>query len=604
VIPAIVSAGRDLRIDVDPEVARRNKARRDRRFNVVVLPSLRLAGLLLLALLVTIYGWVMPGSVSWQGAAAFLVVVLAYSLGSWAVLRRWYVPGAKPDLAVVFLTLDLVVINCAVYVTGGPSSWLFVIVLARAADQGHTTFRRTVHFAHVSVLFYALMLAWVDVVEHREMDWRVESIKLASLYLLGLYMTLAARTAERIRRRTSAVVGLATTLLQRLEEQSAQLRESTRRAEDASRAKSEFLARMSHELRTPLNAIIGLGSVLQDSGLSDDQRDSVATVQASATHLLGLISDILDFSRIEAGRLSIERVPLDLRQVIDQAGRQLRASAAAKGLDFSLVVEERVPARLLGDPLRLAQIVLNLGSNAVKFTERGAVEVRVSAEAATPTTTHVLLEVRDTGIGIPEAARGHLFESFMQADDSTTRRYGGTGLGLSICHRLVQLMGGRLDFDSVVGRGSTFRVRLPLAHDQAVRVPAPEPSPPEAPRAALRVLVAEDNLVNQKVASKLLRKLGCEVTVVADGQAACEAARDGAFTLVLMDCQMPVMDGFEATARIRACEDAGRRLPIVALTANATTEDRDRCLSSGMDDYLAKPVTVDDLRTVLQRWAA
>ena len=371
-------------------------------------------------------------------------------------------------------------------------------------------------------------------------------------------------------------------------------------AESAVKAKSAFLANMSHEIRTPMNGIIGCVTLLLDGGVTNEQKEYIETIRSCGDSLLQLVNDILDLSKIEAGKLTLEQTPFHLKTLIKEALAVVAPAARERGLALWETVDKDLPEALVGDPQRLRQVLLNLLSNAVKFTESGHIEVSVVATSQSSDTVRLEFSVRDTGIGIPADIQESVLEPFTQGDSSTTRRFGGTGLGLAICRRLVELMDGRLELQSEPGRGSTFRFTADFAVAVAASVlPRSSDDPIRTSTHRLRILLAEDNAVNQLIASRLLERMGHDVDVVADGRHAVTAVERADYDLVLMDCQMPHMDGYAATRAIRSL-GRGRALPIVAMTANAMGDERQRCLDAGMDDYLAKPFSMDCLYQLLE----
>ena len=375
---------------------------------------------------------------------------------------------------------------------------------------------------------------------------------------------------------------------------------------------SEFLATVSHEIRTPLNGVLGLMTILQDTPLNDDQRGIASSAQRSAEALLTLVNDILDLSKLEADRLTIDLVPFDLYGWAREVTAPSFARARAKNLTTQLTFDPRLPGRLTGDPARCRQILGNLLDNAVKFTDRGRVTVTLTPMVTAEGRSMVRMAVSDSGIGIPPEKQGMVFEKYRQADASTTRRYGGTGLGLAICRQLATRMDGAVGVESEVGKGSTFWFTIPLVAAESAESAEPaaaadanggaqaRPQPPPQQAVPL-VLLVEDNPTNQFVARRLLEKAGCRVEIVNNGAEALDRVPTQPYAAVFMDCQMPVMDGYEATRRIRQLDGPVAAIPIVAMTAHAMAGDRERCLESGMSDYMSKPLKPDVLSAALRR---
>ena len=389
-------------------------------------------------------------------------------------------------------------------------------------------------------------------------------------------------------------------------------------AERASSAKSEFLARMSHEIRTPMNGVMGMSEVLQATDLTARQRHLSETISRCAEALLLIINDILDFSKVEAGKMQLERVDFSLREIVEETLEIFAARAHAKNLELACAIDLDVPVCVRGDPVRLRQVLINFVGNAIKFTDAGEIVVRLKSAGKNGL---LRFEVVDTGIGISAEAQTHIFNAFSQADSFTTRKYGGTGLGLAICRQLATLMGGEIGVHSEVNHGSTFwlEVRLePVAeasptHTRLPRLKLDASTSSATPAvsstvrtSAPRILLAEDNPVNREVAVAMLKNLGCAIDTAENGRLAVEAVNAGTYDAVLMDCQMPTMDGLTATGEIREREQTSgaARLPIIALTANAMEGDRERCLAAGMDDFLSKPFTQQQLAILLRRWLA
>ncbi len=393
----------------------------------------------------------------------------------------------------------------------------------------------------------------------------------------------------------------------RVRERTKALEESLHRAEAASVAKSEFLANMSHEIRTPMSGVLGMVALLQESGLTDEQTKFVQAIRESGETLLTIINDILDYSKVESGHLELELAPFDPRQLISSVIELLKPRAQSKGIDIVGLLVKGLPGTVLGDATRIRQCLTNLVGNAIKFTDRGGVTVRLSAQAKDDSQTVLRFDVIDTGIGVEAQKIEKIFDRFTQADASTTRRCGGSGLGLAITKRLASLMGGDAGANSEHGKGSCFWFTVTVTSPQeTVLSDRPDPEPSEAcaigESRSGRVLVVEDNRINQFLITTILQNVGHEVVLARSGREAFEHFAKGHFDLVLMDIQMPDMDGLETTRRIRGILGEDRPVPIIAVTANAMAGDRENILAAGMDDYLSKPFDPKDLLEKVRFW--
>jgi signal transduction histidine kinase/ActR/RegA family two-component response regulator len=593
---------------LDAALLRERRAANARRLNTLQLPAVRAGGFAILCVIAVMQD-VRLGTALWQAQLTWVLTLnVGYCAVSWLVLQRWYGRTGRVDLGLVFMHLDILVWLVNLRHLEQTHLFFGYLLMIRVADQVGYGFRRALYFSHVIVASYLAYSWWVA---HQPGDplWSERLTIAAAMYLLGIYLAFTGLVSARLRSRARQAIHTARALVDDLERQKSvlqtqarELAEASRKAEQANVAKAQFLATISHEIRTPMNGVLGTTELLLATPLEGRQRRLAETAHHSATALLALIDDVLDLSRIEASKLTLQSTSFDLRRLVTEAADLMAITARGKPLTLSCTISEALPERVEGDPMRLRQVLVNLLHNAVKFTERGGIALDVIVLDDAGDAVRVLFEVRDTGIGLAEDQFDSVFDAFTQVDSSSTRRHGGTGLGLAIVKEIAELMGGQVGVDSRLEEGSTFWFEVSLRKGRplaAASGPAAEP-----PRVAARILLAEDDAVNQMVVEEMLAGMGCVVDVVADGEAACTAAAGMAYDLILMDCHMPLLDGFDATRRIRAEAPApGSRTPIVALTADALSGDRERCLACGMDDYMTKPVSSAQLAAMLRRWA-
>ena len=615
--PNTASLDIDASFTLDDTLLAQRRAASARRLYTLQIPALRVIGSLMLCGILVLQALRGGAEFPPLGLLPLMAVNLSFALLGWLLLRIGYGRTGRFDLSLLMFHADALVLLLNLHHLEQRHLFFAYFLLVLVVDQVAVGFRRALYFAHYCTVAYLAYAAWMAIYQPAPGALGDRLGIAAIMYGIGVYLALTGLLTERLRKRMRLAIrtahGLVEELAQKaraLESQQVLLEQARQQTEQANLAKSQFLAVTSHEIRTPMNGILGATELLIGTSLTRTQQHYVETAHHSATALLALIDDVLDLSRIEAGKLKLSPADFDLRELVNEAVALLALSTRDKPVSVRADVSPQVPRRVHADPLRLRQLLVNLLHNAIKFTERGSVLLAVTdvtTPADPPDTLHLRFSVRDTGIGIPPDQLQNVFGAFTQVDGSSTRCHGGSGLGLAIVKQLIDLMDGQVQVESTLGRGSHFWIEVPLklaAPDFGV-LPLDEPLTEvdiDVTR-LLSVLVAEDDQVNQMVVEGMLTMLGCDVEVVGDGQVAAEAAARGDYDIVFMDCHMPLVDGYEATRRIRKHELAhGARVPIVALTADALASDRERCINSGMDDFMTKPVSPAQLARVIKRW--
>lgn len=580
--------------EVDELLSLERRRARNRRLHAVTIPLLRWAGVATLATLVVGHCLAIGPSLDEMKLIRVIGVMTAYAAATHLCLWQWYRANAHRDPSEpkdVFVIVDLALYAFVIFESGADDSLLFGLPLVRVADQAAVSAARSLLVALLAPLSFAAAVVVKDALGD-PVDWNSAAVKFVFVAATSAYIAFTNRFAYRLRDRLRASLAHTRGLVATLQERNLDLHRLANEAKAADAAKSQFLAAVSHELRTPLNAILGGALSIARRTDPDDAREQARMIRTSGERLLIMIEDILDFANLREGKMTVERQPFNLRELVDELAHAAERAAHLKGLAFRCTVDEAVPHFIETDGRRVRQTLSNLLDNAVKFTDNGTVQLSVAFVRGEDPTA-IKFTVQDSGIGIAVDRLPSIFAPFSQVDANMSRRFGGTGLGLALCKRLVDALSGRLEVESAVGAGSTFTVVCP------VTIVGHVPVSTEDITARLRILLAEDNLLNQKVAVRMLEGLGHTPDVVGDGQAAVEAMAEAPYTLILMDLQMPRLDGIEATKRIRAAFPADAQPCIIAVTANVLPEDQARCREAGMDGFIAKPLRPELLKAAL-----